>query len=128
MNTIIQSLVHTSTLRDYFLSEKYIGQCGHNRDNNSQNQLSKTCIVCEMNRVFQQFYGGQTTPYCPDRLLYLVWTQARHLAGYEQQDAHEFLIALLDLMHQHLAPRSSTNNYRQKIVGFRNFRLSVDFK
>jgi len=30
-----------------------------------------------------------------------VWTSARHLAGYEQQDAHEFLIAALDLLHRH---------------------------
>jgi ubiquitin C-terminal hydrolase len=30
-----------------------------------------------------------------------VWTHARHLAGYEQQDAHEFLIAALDVLHQH---------------------------
>jgi len=114
MNTIIQSLVHTSTLRDYFLSEQFMGQCGHDKDTYSKNDSKndKNCIVCEMNRVFQQFYGGATSPYCPDRLLYLVWTQARHLAGYEQQDAHEFLIALLDLMHQHLAPRSSTPTNR----------------
>jgi len=31
----------------------------------------------------------------------LVWTHARHLAGYEQQDAHEFFIATLDVLHRH---------------------------
>lgn len=32
-----------------------------------------------------------------------MWTHAstRHLAGYEQQDAHEFLIATLNLLHNH---------------------------
>lgn len=30
-----------------------------------------------------------------------MWTHARHLAGYEQQDAHEFLIAALDVLHRH---------------------------
>jgi len=40
-------------------------------------------------------------PHTPYRLLHLVWTHARHLAGYEQQDAHEFLIAALDVLHQH---------------------------
>lgn len=29
-----------------------------------------------------------------------MWTNARHLAGYEQQDAHEFFIAALDVLHQ----------------------------
>ena len=35
-----------------------------------------------------------------------MWTHAsgEHLAGYEQQDAHEFLIALLDALHMDLLP------------------------
>lgn len=33
--------------------------------------------------------------------LYLIWTHAKHLAGYEQQDAHEFFMATLNLLHQH---------------------------
>ncbi len=48
-----------------------------------------------------QFYSGACTPHTPYRLLHLVWTHARHLAGYEQQDAHEFLIAALDVLHRH---------------------------
>jgi hypothetical protein len=32
----------------------------------------------------------------------MTWQQAHHLAGYEQQDAHEFFIATLDLLHRHL--------------------------
>lgn len=48
-----------------------------------------------------QFYSGVSMPHTPYRLLHLVWTHARHLAGYEQQDAHEFLIAALDVLHQH---------------------------
>lgn len=50
---------------------------------------------------FYQFYSGDRTPYIPYKLLHLVWTNARHLAGYEQQDAHEFLIAALDVLHRH---------------------------
>ncbi|KAL8175407.1 UNVERIFIED_CONTAM: Ubiquitin carboxyl-terminal hydrolase 22 [Gekko kuhli] len=47
------------------------------------------------------FYSGHRSPHIPYRLLHLVWTHARHLAGYEQQDAHEFLIAALDVLHRH---------------------------
>jgi hypothetical protein len=35
-------------------------------------------------------------------LLYAVWSYARHLASYDQQDAHEFLLALLDGLGAHL--------------------------
>ena len=48
-----------------------------------------------------QFYSGQKVPHTPFKLLHLVWTHARHLAGYEQQDAHEFFIAALDVLHQY---------------------------
>ncbi|XP_076461606.1 ubiquitin carboxyl-terminal hydrolase 22-like [Babylonia areolata] len=92
MNCILQSLTHTPVLRDYFLSDKHA--C-HMTANLQQ------CLVCEMSRLFQEFYNGARTPYIPYRLLHLVWTNARHLAGYEQQDAHEFLIATLDVLHRH---------------------------
>ncbi len=49
-----------------------------------------------------QFYSGQSAPHIPYRLLHLIWTNARHLAGYEQQDAHEFFISALDVLHHHL--------------------------
>ncbi|KAK2149381.1 hypothetical protein LSH36_454g00029 [Paralvinella palmiformis] len=92
MNCIVQALTHTPLLRDYFLSDKHICQMAKD---------SQRCLVCEMSRLFQEFYCGIRTPHTPYRLLHLVWTHARHLAGYEQQDAHEFLIATLDVLHQH---------------------------
>lgn len=36
----------------------------------------------------------------------MTWQHAHHLAGYEQQDAHEFFIATLDLLHRHLIHRT----------------------
>ncbi len=38
----------------------------------------------------------------PSNLLFGLWTFADHLAGYEQQDAHEFLLTLLDALDRHL--------------------------
>lgn len=47
-------------------------------------------------------YSGSKTPHPPTRLLHALWTSFKHLAGYEQQDAHEFLVALLYRLHEHL--------------------------
>ena len=55
-----------------------------------------------------QFYSGQISPHIPYKLLHLVWTHARHLAGYEQQDAHEFFIAALDVLHRHSGGQTPT--------------------
>jgi ubiquitin carboxyl-terminal hydrolase 22/27/51 len=91
MNSIIQALTHTPLLRDYFLSDKH----------HCLLKDSDKCLVCEMSRVFQEFFSGKSSPHVPYKLLHLIWTQARQLAGYEQQDAHEFLIETLNVLHLH---------------------------
>ncbi len=58
-------------------------------------------FLFHIHTLLPQFYSGHRSPHIPFRLLHLVWTHARHLAGYEQQDAHEFLIAALDVLHRH---------------------------
>ncbi|XP_055385636.1 ubiquitin carboxyl-terminal hydrolase nonstop [Condylostylus longicornis] len=96
MNCIIQVLVHTPLLRDYFsngLPEK--DSC-----NNSINS-NRECMVCEFSRLFQEFYSSESDPLPLNHLLYLVWKHAKHLAGYAHKDAHEFFIAFLDLLHIH---------------------------
>lgn len=97
MNCIIQALTHTPLLRDYFLSDQH--RCLF--------KDQEKCLVCEMARLFQEFYSGKAAPHIPYKLLHLVWTHARHLAGYEQQDAHEFLIETLNVLHRHCKGQSN---------------------
>ncbi|EDV41027.2 uncharacterized protein Dana_GF10813 [Drosophila ananassae] len=91
MNCIVQALVHTPLLSDYFMSDRH--DCG--------SKSSHKCLVCEVSRLFQEFYSGSRSPLSLHRLLHLIWNHAKHLAGYEQQDAHEFFIATLDVLHRH---------------------------
>ncbi|XP_058985166.1 ubiquitin carboxyl-terminal hydrolase nonstop [Musca domestica] len=91
MNCIVQALIHTPLLCDYFLSDRH--ECSA--------KSSMKCLVCEVSRLFQEFYSGSRTPLSLHRLLHLIWNHAKHLAGYEQQDAHEFFIATLDVLHRH---------------------------
>jgi ubiquitin carboxyl-terminal hydrolase 22/27/51 len=99
MNCIVQALAHTPILRDYFLSDRH--RC-------FLDTMQQRCVVCEMGNLFQEFYSGVSCPYIPFKLLHLVWTHARHLAGYEQQDAHEFFIAVLDVLHHHSGGQTPT--------------------
>ena len=82
MNCIVQALIHTPLLRDYFLAELH--ECTA--------KTAAKCLVCEVSRLFQEFYSGARGPLSLHRLLHLIWNHARHLAGYEQQDAHEFFV------------------------------------
>uniref|UniRef100_A0A1B6KA10 Ubiquitin carboxyl-terminal hydrolase n=2 Tax=Cicadellinae TaxID=33370 RepID=A0A1B6KA10_9HEMI len=101
MNCIVQALTHTPLLRDYFLSDRHVCQF--------QDQPGR-CLVCEISSLFQEFYSGRKPPLVLHRLLHLIWTHARHLAGYEQQDAHEFFIATLDLLHRHCKGTTAPSN------------------
>lgn len=100
MSCIVQALTHTPLLRDYFLSDKHV--CQFNND-------ATRCLVCEISRLFQEFYSGNKAPLVLHKLLHLIWTHAHHLAGYEQQDAHEFFIAALDVLHRHCQGNPPTN-------------------
>lgn len=46
--------------------------------------------------------AGNGDTLIPAHLLYAVWSELDYMAGYQQQDAHEFLIAFLDGLDKHL--------------------------
>jgi ubiquitin carboxyl-terminal hydrolase 22/27/51 len=96
MNCIIQVLIHTPVLRDYFLSNRHSCKL-------------ESCMVCETSKIFQEFYSGKTySPISLHDLLFMIWKNASHLAGYKQQDAHEFFIASLNLLHLHFRDSAKT--------------------
>ncbi|XKL59233.1 hypothetical protein PGB90_000249 [Kerria lacca] len=105
MNCIIQTLMHTPVLRDYFFSEKHTS-C------NFEGGPSK-CLVCELYTLYQEFYSGKSETLLLHRLLALIWKNAEHLAGYEQQDAHEFFMTMLNILHKHCTITSEVNSSTQ---------------
>lgn len=153
MNSVLQALLHTPPLRNYFLSDRhnrYFCQkrnganngtrknAGKNTDANG-NKSSRMCLACDMDAMFSAVFSRDRTPYSPARFLYRFvirkmnglrklygakandfgwlcwermnsffflwfycswWQHAANLASYEQQDAHEFFISMLDGIHE----------------------------
>lgn len=48
--------------------------------------------------IFGEVYSGNRQPCSPAEFLYQWWRHADSLAGYQQQDAHEFYLSLLEGM------------------------------
>ncbi|KAH3871471.1 hypothetical protein DPMN_034674 [Dreissena polymorpha] len=46
MNTIVQALIHTPVLREYFLADRHV--CQLLKEENEQ------CLVCELSSIFQE--------------------------------------------------------------------------
>lgn len=60
-----------------------------------------TYAVHLQDTIFAEAYGGERRPYSPVRFLDTWWRNAEgSLAGYQQQDAHEFYLSLLDGLGQ----------------------------
>ena len=74
----------------------------------------RVCLACEMDLLFTQCYSGKQQPFSPHSFLHAMWCTAEHFAGYEQQDAHEFLIAALQGIDAGLtAPRRALSDAEQ---------------
>ncbi|KAL1128226.1 hypothetical protein V6Z11_A13G234300 [Gossypium hirsutum] len=105
MNSVLQALLHTPPLRNYFLSDRhnryYCQQKNGATRNGSKN--SRFCLACDMDAMFSAVFSGDRTPYSPAKFLHSWWQHAANLASYEQQDAHEFFISMLDGIHEKVA-------------------------
>ncbi|KAL4181936.1 hypothetical protein AMTRI_Chr12g239890 [Amborella trichopoda] len=94
MNSVLQALLHTPPLRNYFLSDR------HNRKLCQKSSPSGLCLACDMDAIFSAVFSGDRKPYSPAKFLYSWWQHAANLASYEQQDAHEFFMSMLDGIHE----------------------------
>ncbi|KAF9350699.1 hypothetical protein BGX34_001029 [Mortierella sp. NVP85] len=94
MNVILQCFIHNPLLRSYFLSDQHSAK---------RCEFKNECMGCEMDKLFtqqfSQFYSGVKIPYGPCNFLHTMWMSSSDLAGYAQQDAHEFFISALNQIH-----------------------------
>ena len=121
MNSVLQVFLHCPPVIRFFLSD-----C-HNRFECISRSMDadaaagilppaeggppvarRACLACEMDMLFTQCFSGKQAPFSPHSFLHAMWSTAESFAGYEQQDAHEFLIQALAAIDAGLAgPRRS---------------------
>ncbi|KAF2287289.1 hypothetical protein GH714_039548 [Hevea brasiliensis] len=96
MNSVLQALLHAPPFRNYFLSGR------HDRETCKKRSADRLCLACNIDVIFSAVYSGDRTPYSPAQVLYSWWQHSAklNLASYEQQDAHEFFISVLDGIHE----------------------------
>ena len=117
MNSILQTILQNPIIltsqylensRDLCTKIQQEQLVSSSSSSSSQNvdSVCSGCIACEMQSIVQLASSETTTNgfnnIVPANLLYSVWNYADHMAGYDQQDAHEFLIALIDGLGTHL--------------------------
>ncbi|XP_031279713.1 ubiquitin C-terminal hydrolase 22 [Pistacia vera] len=94
MNSVLQAFLHAPPFRNHFLSDQ------HNHEVCRKKSSDRLCLPCDIDVIFSAAFSGDRTPYSPAQFLYSWWQHSANLASYEQQDAHEFLISVLDGIHE----------------------------
>ncbi|POY76380.1 hypothetical protein BMF94_0577 [Rhodotorula taiwanensis] len=93
MSVVLQTFLANPFLRAFYLSDR------HNRYGCSRTLAGEACLSCELDLLFSEQYAEDSAPHAPTRFLYSFWRSSHDAAGYAQQDAHEFLISALNLIH-----------------------------
>ncbi|KAG8890768.1 hypothetical protein FRB98_004813 [Tulasnella sp. 332] len=94
LNVILQTFICNPLMRNHFLSDKH------------PHKLCKNVnLAPPIDQIFKIYSGDQ--PYGPASFLTTMWKAANEISGYQQQDAHEFLIAVLNQIHT--SSRGSTS-------------------
>jgi ubiquitin carboxyl-terminal hydrolase 22/27/51 len=115
MNSVLQVMLHCPPVAHFFLMDKHnrfecrarwMDEPGEGSPTPaSDGTISRrTCLACEMDLLFTQCFSGKQASYSPHSFLHALWSTAEHFAGYEQQDAHEFLVAALSAIDAALVP------------------------
>ncbi|KAL2236130.1 UNVERIFIED_CONTAM: hypothetical protein Sindi_1345200 [Sesamum indicum] len=100
MNSVLQALLHAPPLRNYFLNDR------HKNESCRKGSADRLCLPCDIDVIYSAVFSGERTPYSPAKFLYSWWQHSENLASYEQQDAHEFFISMLDRIHEKLGKAS----------------------
>ncbi|KAK1324092.1 Ubiquitin carboxyl-terminal hydrolase 22 [Acorus calamus] len=114
MNSVLQAMLHTPPLRNYFLNDRHNREICQRRRRIGRRRgpPEMSCLACDVDAVFLAAFSGDRTPYSPARFLHSWWQHAANLASYEQQDAHEFFISMLDRIHE-----KEQSTLQPKVVG-----------
>lgn len=115
MSAILQTFIHNPIVRyQFFNNDTHFFNCDSNLDYSlgydAIDELN-ACVTCSIDHVFKEFYTSTSTDgYGMTNLLTTAWHKKKSLAGFQEQDAHEFWQFLLNEFHLDYERVTHTHN------------------
>lgn len=117
MNAVLQCLSHTDTLAEYFVLDKYKNDLSKRNKINSKKYGTKGEITEQLALLLKAIWSCQYDPEMSTAFKSVVDKYGSQYRGNLQHDAQEFLLWLLDKVHEDLN-RATKKKY--KIIKVRN--------
>lgn len=104
MSCILQTMLHNPLVRyQFFNNDLHFFNCTsqpHYNGGDDQIDEYSACVTCLIDSAFKEIFTSPTTEgYGLTNLLTTAWYKNRLLAGFQEQDAHEFWQFLLNEFH-----------------------------
>ncbi|CAK7891204.1 ubiquitin carboxyl-terminal hydrolase 8 [[Candida] anglica] len=105
MSCILQTFIHNPIIRNqFFNNDLHYFNCESTSEYHFPNgsiDESNACVTCSIDSIFKNFYASSDTEgFGMTNLLLTAWYKKKSLAGFQEQDAHEFWQFILDEFHQ----------------------------
>lgn len=120
MSSILQTFIHNPLVKyRFFNNDEHYFECenGHSQAlSGNQIDASNACISCSLDHIYLSFYTSDSNEgFGMANLLTTAWYKNNLLAGYQEQDAHEFWQFLLNELHsdhEQIANRNGSSSDR----------------
>lgn len=117
MNAILQCLCHTDNLAKYFVLDHYKTDLSRRNKNNSRKYGTRGEVTEQLAVVFKSLWSSQYKPEISNQFKLVVGKYETQYQGSNQQDAQEFLLWLLDKVHEDL---NTATKKKYKKIGVSN--------
>ena len=100
MNAVLQCLSHTELLLEYFITNSYKNDIKRNNKQRSKKFGSRGELTDHLSSLFKSLWSCQYTSDISNDFKNVVGKHSNQYKGYSQHDAQEFLLWLLDKIHE----------------------------